>query len=272
MHFEEALIGNTALTTENLQPSRYIATNRFKVRDNAGAKFEKRWADRKSRLAKLDGFRFFTLLRRTDDSPSSNEGSFGNYISLTVWEDKPSFDAWRTGDAFKEAHGGGGIKDFIQLLTTAIFILDGGPKPAFYDGLSPIFIEDHGVHPKLEGGWRKVEADGVNYLNPDVFMSQYRYSVPVGSEIDFEQVYSRNDRDIQNQQLPGFLGSYLMRRDASKADDDFNYIVSTLWKSKSSFDAWSLGEDATKLKTISGFVSKPSFYEGKLTLVSNKGG
>ena len=32
---------------------------------------------------------------------------------------------------------GGGITDFIQLLTTAIFILDGGPKPAFFDALLP---------------------------------------------------------------------------------------------------------------------------------------
>ena len=31
-----------------------------------GPKFEKRWAERKSRLAELDGFKFFTLLRRVD--------------------------------------------------------------------------------------------------------------------------------------------------------------------------------------------------------------
>jgi hypothetical protein len=37
-------------------------------------------------------------------------------------------------DAFKEAHGGGGLSGFVGLLTTALFILDGGPKPAFYDG------------------------------------------------------------------------------------------------------------------------------------------
>ena len=37
---------------------RYIASNRFQVRNGKGPKFEKRWADRKSRLATLDGFRF----------------------------------------------------------------------------------------------------------------------------------------------------------------------------------------------------------------------
>ena len=72
-------------------------------------KFEKRWADRKSRVAQLEGFRFFTLLKRVaipGISDYSKDGDFGNYVSLTVWENKDCFDAWRTGDAFKEAHGG----------------------------------------------------------------------------------------------------------------------------------------------------------------------
>lgn len=111
MHFEEALIGNTALTNENLPSCRYIASNRFKVKNNAGPKFEKRWAERKSRfgtkkiivafhqnisccnlrmkiirLANLNGFRFFSLFKRVQDFDAdySAEGEFGNYISLTV--------------------------------------------------------------------------------------------------------------------------------------------------------------------------------------------
>eukprot|EP01036_Dinobryon_divergens_P047101 gene47101-63079_t len=120
MHFEEAITGNTALAAESLPAQRYIATNRFKVRDNNDAKFEKRWADRTSRIANLPGFRFFTLLRRVKEygADYSDDGNFGNYISMTVWENKETFDDWRTGDAFKEAHGGGGITDFIKLLTT----------------------------------------------------------------------------------------------------------------------------------------------------------
>jgi heme-degrading monooxygenase HmoA len=145
------------LSSSALPAERYIATNRFNVRPNNGPKFEKRWAERKSRLAELNGFRFFTLLRRVEEFGANYEqdGDNGNYISLTVWEDKPSFDAWRQGDAFKEAHGGGKITDFIQLLTTAIFILNGGPKPAFFDGLLPIQNKiDFNL--ETEGGWRKV--------------------------------------------------------------------------------------------------------------------
>ena len=56
--------GGTVVTTDMVKTERYIAMNRFKVKQGAGAKFEQRWATRKSRLAVLDGFRFFTLLRR----------------------------------------------------------------------------------------------------------------------------------------------------------------------------------------------------------------
>lgn len=56
--------GGTKVSEDMLQTERYIATNRFQVKKNAGARFEKRWATRKSRLAVLPGFRYFTLMRR----------------------------------------------------------------------------------------------------------------------------------------------------------------------------------------------------------------
>ena len=75
---------------------------------------------------------------------------------------------------------------FVQLLTTALFILEGGPKPAFYDGLIPV-VNDGSTSPfVVEGGWRKVQADGVNYLTPDVFVAQNRFNVMEGKEVAFE--------------------------------------------------------------------------------------
>jgi hypothetical protein len=56
--------GTAILSKDMLKAERYVVMNRFKVKYNAGARFEKRWATRKSRLATLDGFRFFCLLRR----------------------------------------------------------------------------------------------------------------------------------------------------------------------------------------------------------------
>jgi hypothetical protein len=52
--FSEADQGNSRLSAASIPAARYIASNRFKVRDNAGPKFEKRWADRKSRLAQVN--------------------------------------------------------------------------------------------------------------------------------------------------------------------------------------------------------------------------
>jgi len=51
-----------SLTTKGLlKRDRYVATNRFAVRQGKGAKFEARWANRKSRLSELEGFKYFHL-------------------------------------------------------------------------------------------------------------------------------------------------------------------------------------------------------------------
>ena len=81
----------------------------FTVRSGREAKFEKRWADRSSRLATLDGFKYFHLMRRVGLDDETNSGkdpladtdAFGNYVSFTIWDEKKHFNAWRGGDAFK---------------------------------------------------------------------------------------------------------------------------------------------------------------------------
>ena len=286
--FQESINGNIKLAADALKPERYIASNRFKVRKNAGPKFEKRWADRKSRLADLDGFRFFTLLKKVNDDGSDCESDLGNYVSFTVWENKENFNTWRSGDAFKEAHGGGGLTGFIGLLTTALFILDGGPKPAFYDGLLPV-INDGSVlsNLKAENGWRKVESDGVNFLEPEIFVVQNRFNVVEGKETQFEQRWATRESKLR--EFPGFVGFYLQRRDATKADDGFNFISSAIWKDKASFQNWKESQSekphgtgaadsstaAPRGPPVGGdLVGRPelAYYEGKLTLLSPLGG
>jgi hypothetical protein len=73
--FEESNTGNTALAADSLMPDRYIASNRFNVKKDKGPAFEKRWADRKSRLAELEGFRFFSLLKRVQEDGSNYENT-----------------------------------------------------------------------------------------------------------------------------------------------------------------------------------------------------
>jgi heme-degrading monooxygenase HmoA len=133
---EEALFTTsdttTAATTNDkglLKRDRYIATNRFAVRSGKEARFEQRWATRKSRLAELEGFKYFHLMRRVTirdndedqnktmvvyDGGDSKESKQGNYVSFTIWQRKSDFSAWRKGDAFKEAHGGTSIGAFLS--------------------------------------------------------------------------------------------------------------------------------------------------------------
>lgn len=279
MHFEESLTGNTLLAKEALKAERYIATNRFRVRPNQEAKFEKRWADRKSRLSQLHGFRFFTLLKRTEvlGADYSQEGEEGNYVSLTVWDTKDDFDAWRTGDAFKEAHGGGKITDFIQLIGTALFILNGKPKPAFYDAILPLPSTEKlpFTHP---AGWRNVESDGVNLLPTDVFVSQNRFRVAKGKHLEFEAKWK--DRESSLATVPGFLSFYMLRRDADKADDGFNFISTSIWKDMQSFKDWQSSASFAAAHSKAGQGASTSiydgpprvaFFEGKLALSSELG-
>jgi heme-degrading monooxygenase HmoA len=106
-----------------LKRDRYVASNRFSVRQGKAAKFEQRWATRKSRLAQLDGFKYFHLMRRvilnedgttTYDEGNDEASAQGNMVSFTVWEKKSDFSAWRSGEAFKEAHGGTSIGAFLS--------------------------------------------------------------------------------------------------------------------------------------------------------------
>ena len=130
-----------------LKRDRYVATNRFAVRDGKEAKFEKRWATRKSRLATLQGFKYFHLMRRVTlnenenddgentysyDGGNDKESAQGNYVSLTIWEKKSDFSVWRKGDAFKEAHGGTSIKAFVSTMVNSALVLRGVSKAAVH--------------------------------------------------------------------------------------------------------------------------------------------
>lgn len=215
---------------------RYIASNRFFVKGGKGPKFEQRWATRKSRLAELDGFQFFTLLRRVaapdGAAPPSDEP---NYVSFTVWEDVDSFTAWRTGEAFKEAHGGGSLWGFVMMLVSSSQTLEGAPKPAFYDGLLPIAptVEDA---PEAVNGWRDVPADGVNSLDAECFVAQNRFRVAPGQEVAFEQRWASRESKLEGRD--GFVAFYMQRRDAPEADDGYNYVSTSVWQDRAAFDAW----------------------------------
>jgi len=279
-------VGTVQLSAGQLEAQRYVASNRFRLQKNKGPTFEKRWAERKSRLANLDGFRFFTLMRRVENSPggppaqksASDEDEY-DYVSMTIWEDKSGFDAWRTGEAFKEAHGGGTIFGFAEMLISSLLVLKGGPKPAFYDGLLPVVKPPPEETPwRAVGGWRDVPADGINPLNPDVFVAMNRFKVSEGKQEKFERRWS--ERESALSERDGFLTFLLLRRDALKTEDGYNYSTLTVWKNRAAFDDWRASAAAAKAHgnkpsevSESLFDGPPSavMYEGVLALLSEKG-
>ena len=272
------------LSEGQLNAERYVASNRFRLQKGKGPTFEKRWAERKSRLANLDGFRFFTLMRRVEGMPAgagpprpANEEEEYDYVSLTIWEDKTGFDAWRTGEAFKEAHGGGTIFGFAEMLISSLMVLKGGPKPAFYDGLLPVVkAPEEGTPWKAVGGWRDVKADGVNPLDTDVFVAMNRFKVLPGKEAAFEARWAA--RDSQLKEMDGFLTFLLLRRDALNAEDGYNYSTLTVWKDRASFDAWRASSanskahsKAAEAEPMFDGAPSPVMYEGVLALLSDEG-
>eukprot|EP00984_Skeletonema_dohrnii_P005474 scaffold1932_cov78-Skeletonema_dohrnii-CCMP3373.AAC.1 len=181
----------TAVKNDLLKRDRYVATNRFTVRQGRAAKFEKRWADRSSRLAELDGFKYFQLMRRValDDEANSGEHRstciyypFGNYVSFTIWNEKKDFNAWRGGEAFKEAHGGTSLFAFV---TTMV--------------------------PETVNGWRSVEADGVNLLPAEAFIAMNQFFVPSSNAVAFENRWA--NRTSKLKECDGFVSFSMLRRD-----------------------------------------------------------
>jgi len=278
-------------TTDEVVPtSRFIVQNRFRVKAGREAVFEKRWADRKSRLATLAGFRFFCMMRlvngnegerrRTDDADDDEP----NYISSTVWDTYENFDVWKKGDAFKEAHGGGTIRGVASMLISAARNTKGKPKPCYWEGILPTSIE--GNPPRDGEGWGSVvECDGETTLPADCFVAMNRFSVRPGMGNAFEAQFASRESSLKD--YDGFVGFILLRRDGNKQpgdggepDDGYTHSTFSVWKNRDAFQVWksdSTGKSRPKGDGNGGkpniYIKPPvpSFYEGILALESAPG-
>eukprot|EP00551_Chaetoceros_affinis_P017225 CAMPEP_0203689020 /NCGR_PEP_ID=MMETSP0091-20130426/1478_1 /ASSEMBLY_ACC=CAM_ASM_001089 /TAXON_ID=426623 /ORGANISM="Chaetoceros affinis, Strain CCMP159" /LENGTH=364 /DNA_ID=CAMNT_0050558591 /DNA_START=20 /DNA_END=1114 /DNA_ORIENTATION=+ len=300
----------TSLTSKGLlKRDRYVATNRFAVRKGKGAKFEARWANRKSRLSELDGFKYFHLMRRvtlnnedgttTYDEGDAKDGSnMGNYVSFTIWEKKSQFSAWRKGEAFKEAHGGTSIGAFMSTMISSALILKGPPRPAFYDGLLLQSTQPDDI-PEAVDGWRNVVADGVTNLPTECFVACNQFYVTADNAAAFEQRWAKRESTLK--ECDGFVAFSMMRRDTGgkghgvvpfDENSEPTYLSTTIWKDRAAFDAWREGSafkkaHGTKPPSEQGgeegekpqgppqpLWSKPPspvFYEGTLVLSKAEG-
>jgi len=177
-----------------LDRERYVVFNRFQSRDGAGPRFEKRWADRKSSLKVLDGFRFFTLLRRADDvqlndRPVEYAQGTADYMSMTVWETKKNFNSWRTGYAFKEAHGGGSIAGFLSAVVGSMMVIKSTPIPAMWDALCTITTATRNCPLELKNrdASELAVTDGSTLLPAECFVAMNRFPVKAECSRAFEQ-------------------------------------------------------------------------------------
>mmetsp|Transcript_11239 Transcript_11239/g.21434 ORF Transcript_11239/g.21434 Transcript_11239/m.21434 type:complete len:335 (-) Transcript_11239:11-1015(-) len=275
----------TDLTAAGLMKrDRYIATNRFSVRRNQQAKFEKRWATRKSKLAILDGFRYFQLMRRVKlnnddkttvyDEGETEEKIFENYVSFTVWQKKSHFSAWRNGEAFKEAHGGTSIGSFLSTMVNSAFVLRGAPRPAFYDALY-VRSQPPAVVPQTVDGWRAVEADGESTLDAESYMHMTKYYIPASQMKQFEQDYQH----VAAQDPGSVVASALMRRDARAKGhgikemtlDEPSYVAIRVFDSK---QEWLDFMEAHESVMNVDYARKPAeteLYEGTLVISAEQG-
>jgi len=298
---ETSVDENLTTSSGKLKRDRYIASNRFTVRKNKGPKFEARWANRKSSLAELQGFKYFHLMRRVtinEDGTNSYDGgdkrdgsNFANYVSFTIWDQKSNFNAWRKGNAFKEAHGGTSIGAFMKTMVGSALVLKGAPRPAFYDGLlvQSSKIEEEDL-PETVDGWRNVEADGKVSLPEECFIAENQFFVSNDNAVAFERRWA--DRESKLKECNGFVAFSMMRRDANgkghgvipMTDDEPSYLSTTIWKDRASFDGWRKGNAFKKAhegaKAPSNAIPsmplwskppQPLFYEGTLVISNSDG-
>jgi len=280
-----------------LKADRYIASNRFTVRQGREAKFEKRWATRKSRLASLDGFKYFHLMRRVNLETGEYEGgvdsasAFGNYVSFTIWNNKGAFNAWRKGDAFKEAHGGTSIGAFVSTMVNSALVLRGAPKPAFYDGLMLQSMKPESL-PNLQDGWRVFNEEIEGVLPAECFVACNQFFVPSENAVAFEQRWA--NRKSLLKECDGFVAFSMLRRDGNVSghgtspmtEDEPTYVSIAIWRDRDAFDSWRTGsnfkaahgqkpdEKKPEGSPPAPLWSKPPspiFYEGKLVITSEDG-
>lgn len=283
----------TALTDAGLlKRDRYVATNRFAVRRDQQARFEKRWATRKSKLAVLPGFRYFQLMRRvtlndggddgesttttTYDEGASDEEALENYVSFTVWQKKSHFSAWRNGEAFKEAHGGTGIGAFLSTMVNSAFVLRGAPRPAFYDALHVRSRPPTEMPPTVDG-WRAVEADGETTLDAESYVHVTKYHIPAAHMKRFEEEYQH----VAHQDPGGVVVSTLMRRDARARGhgiremtlDEPSYVAMRIFDDKQEWLDFMRSAHAEGVLHVD-YARKPAeteLYEGTLVISSEQG-
>ena len=153
-------------------------------------------------------------------------------------------------------------------------------------------------------GWRAIEADGVHLLPAEAFVAQNYFTVNPGMEIAFEQRWAARESTLK--ECDGFVAFSMLRRDGRAkghgvtpmVEGEANYVSTTIWKDRKSFDGWRQGQQFGKAhgegksapqgntKPAAADEGKPAgggpppmwarpptpvFYEAKLVIASPEG-
>lgn len=204
--------------------------------------------------------------------------------------ERANFEAWRKGDAFREAHGGGTVGGVLSMLAATARNTYGKPKPCYWEGLLPESVP--GAPPEDREEWRRVDADGDTVLPADCFAAMNRFCVKPGMEAAFERRFAERESTLAGRD--GFRGFLLLRRDGGKRpgdgespDDGYTHSTFSIWNSRANFDAWmseqknkapsspkktkTMEDDGQKPPPIYAQPPSPIFYEGILALESSPG-
>ncbi len=83
----------------------FVAMNNFRVVSGREADFEAVWRNRDSALDGVHGFQRFLLLRGDAE---------GEFISMSVWDDRDAFVAWTKSESFVAGHRQGSLAGVLQ--------------------------------------------------------------------------------------------------------------------------------------------------------------
>lgn len=108
---------------ETAKAAPFIVMNRFTVKPGSEPEFEQRWAKRESKLQEAKGFQFFQLLRRAQ-TPDDDV----NYISMSAWTDRSSFDTWWSSKSFAnmaQVQGNLLESEIVRYFYEGVFVVEG---------------------------------------------------------------------------------------------------------------------------------------------------
>ena len=212
-----------------------------------------------------------------DDEWKQDEDEDFNYSSFTVWDNKDNFMEWRTGEAFKEAHGGGNFAGIVSMIVSSAQTLKGKPKPLMFRAPSVVSLPyEKDELPEVVGGWRNVEATGEDLIKPECFVVMKTWRDKGDAEAESSFVGSSTLQLQKAKAYGGFKFGAVMTPDEKKKGEEGGgkgereYSETTAWNTRSDWENFVAAEEA-KQKDGRPEPFSTKLFEGKIVLTTEEG-